>query len=149
MNSLRAIENEQVNHKQQLDTWKAAVSRHSPSPDVAGLVYWEFTIIYLRLSHHRAQVDQADSAVGPHETGHSIDLTWEPQIQNQADTIAQLRQENIHWKDQYARVEKSCQEWKEQFMRVEQERIRLLARLEEVMAQRDSVSLPTRSSGRI
>ncbi|KAF9644144.1 hypothetical protein BDM02DRAFT_3122355 [Thelephora ganbajun] len=90
LNSLKTIESEQVNHKQQLDTWKTAV-------------------------------DQADST-----------------IQHQADTIAQLRQENIHWRDQYARVEKSCQEWKEQFMRVEQERIRLLARLEELLAQQDS-----------
>jgi 16S rRNA G966 N2-methylase RsmD len=55
---------------------------------------------------------------------------------------AQLRQENIHWKDQYARIEKSCQEWKEQFMRVEQERIRLLARLEELVAQQDLVFYP-------
>lgn len=60
--------------------------------------------------------------------------------------IAQLRQENIHWKDQYARVEGSRQEWKEQFMRVEQERIRLLARHEELIAQRDLVFHPPRAT---
>ncbi|KAF9781576.1 hypothetical protein BJ322DRAFT_1077015 [Thelephora terrestris] len=98
LNSLRAIEIEQVTHKQQLNNWKAAADR--------------------------------------------ADLT----IQNQDDTIAQLRQENIHWRDQYVRVEKSCQEWKEQFTRVEQERIRLLARLEELMAQRDSGNVSGLSS---
>jgi hypothetical protein len=133
-----AIENEQLNHKKNVDTWKTSVS-WSPTSSFRPPRKCD------RFAHAHsitcAQLNQADLTVGflgVHALSGRFNEMF--QIKNQADTIAQLRQESINWRDQYARVEKSCQDWKELFMRAEQERIRLLDEFEQL---RDSVFFAT------
>jgi hypothetical protein len=58
-----------------------------------------------------------------------------PQVQYQENIIAQLRRECTQWKDQ-------SRNWQEHFLRVEQERCRLTLRLEELVAENQSVRVP-------
>jgi hypothetical protein len=69
------------------------------------------------------------------------------QVKHQAETSCRFRNEAAHWKDQYARLEKTCQLCEDHFLRVEQERYRLSdARLDEAGLKQLSVrSLPTTS----
>jgi hypothetical protein len=61
------------------------------------------------------------------------------QIKHQAETIAQLKEETQQWKNQLLRFEEASrgeiQDWKEQYLRAEQERVRLSARLDELVAE--------------
>lgn len=61
------------------------------------------------------------------------------QMKHQAETIAQLREEVTQWKSQLSRLEETSrrevQDWKEQYLRAEQERSRLSARVDELIAE--------------
>jgi hypothetical protein len=61
------------------------------------------------------------------------------QINHHLETIAQLRQEAVQWKNQCLRLEETSRQeatsWKEQFLRVEQERSKLAQRVEELVAE--------------
>jgi len=58
-------------------------------------------------------------------------------IEHQNETIVQLREEANQWKGQLLRYEdtarREAQDWKEQYLRAEQERIRLAARVDELV----------------
>ncbi|KAH8104731.1 hypothetical protein BXZ70DRAFT_922151 [Cristinia sonorae] len=60
-------------------------------------------------------------------------------IEHQNETIAQLREEASQWKGQLLRYEdtsrREAQDWKEQYLRAEQERIRLAARVDELVGE--------------
>ncbi|GJE88831.1 hypothetical protein PsYK624_049180 [Phanerochaete sordida] len=60
-------------------------------------------------------------------------------IQHQAETITQLREEALQWKNQLLRFEdasrREIQDWKDQYLRAEQERSRLSARLDQLIAE--------------
>jgi hypothetical protein len=60
-------------------------------------------------------------------------------INHHLETIAQLRQEAVQWKNQCLRLEETSRQeatsWKEQFLRVEQERSKLAQRVEELVAE--------------
>ncbi|KAI0789676.1 hypothetical protein C8Q75DRAFT_891770 [Abortiporus biennis] len=60
-------------------------------------------------------------------------------IQHQSETIVQLREEAQQWKNQLLRFEETSrreiQDWKEQYIRAEQERSRLSARIDELVAE--------------
>lgn len=62
LNSLRTIESEQVTHKQQLDTWKAAVSQQSSPPGPVSSIE-DVSLPDSHSSYHCIQVDQSDSTV--------------------------------------------------------------------------------------
>lgn len=65
------------------------------------------------------------------------------QIEHQNETIAQLREEASQWKGQLLRYEETsrreAQDWKEQYLRAEQERIRLAARVDELVTDQLAV----------
>lgn len=67
------------------------------------------------------------------------------QIKHQTETITQLREEASQWKNQLLRFEETSrrevQDWKEQYLRAEQERFRLSARLDQLIAEQLEVRL--------
>ncbi|KAI1794879.1 hypothetical protein LXA43DRAFT_994699 [Ganoderma leucocontextum] len=86
---------------------------------------------------HDAQLDAKDLEVreeGWKAAFEKSDLT----IKHQAETITQLRSEVQTWKTQLTRLEESSRQevegWKEQYRRAENERTRLSARIEELIA---------------
>ncbi|KAI0328914.1 hypothetical protein GY45DRAFT_1354872 [Cubamyces sp. BRFM 1775] len=88
-------------------------------------------------SLHEAQLDAKDLELreeGWRAALEKSDMT----IKHQAETIAQLRNEVDQWKTQLTRLEESTRQeiddWKEQYRRAEQERSRLSARIEDLIA---------------
>ncbi|KAJ3539037.1 hypothetical protein NM688_g6427 [Phlebia brevispora] len=69
-------------------------------------------------------------------------------IKHQVETIAQLRDESQQWKNQLLRFEdasrREIQDWKDQYQRAEIERIRLSARLDELIAEQLHVRVVVR-----
>ncbi|KAG9315815.1 hypothetical protein JVU11DRAFT_3464 [Chiua virens] len=67
-----------------------------------------------------------------------------PRINHHLESITQLREEATQWKNQCLRLEETSRQeavsWKEQFLRVEQERSKLAARVEALVAEQLSLS---------